>query len=239
MTPPNGTRGQDHYAQLRRGTWFGALPPSLARALFESGRAEEYGAGETIYAEELPAQGLFALVEGAVHFEKMDRSGHRVLLHVGAPGFWFGEIAAGGGLRTMVAARAYTGVRVWRVPILVVSRILNSEPELFSALSSLMAARFAALIETVCAMRRPSAVAQIAGRLALMDENCKEGDCAVRVSVLQMTQNDLADMTGHARQTVNAAVKRLEEEGLINVGHRQIEILDPKTLGAYFIGDKQ
>jgi CRP-like cAMP-binding protein len=54
-----------------------------------------------------------------------------------------------------------------------------------------------------------------------------------------MTQNDLADMTGHARQTVNAAVKRLEEEGLINVGHRQIEILDPKTLGAYFIGDKQ
>jgi CRP-like cAMP-binding protein len=139
----------------------------------------------------------------------------------------------------MVAARAYTRVRVWRVPILVVSRILNSEPELFSALSSLMAARFAALIETVCAMRRPSAVAQIAGRLALMDENCKEGDCAVRVSVLQMTQNDLADMTGHARQTVNAAVKRLEEEGLINVGHRQIEILDPKTLGAYFIGDKQ
>ena len=80
MTPPNGTRGQDHYAQLRRGTWFGALPPSLAKALFESGRAEEYGAGETIYAEESPAQGLFALVEGAVHFEKMDRSGHRVLL---------------------------------------------------------------------------------------------------------------------------------------------------------------
>jgi CRP-like cAMP-binding protein len=54
-----------------------------------------------------------------------------------------------------------------------------------------------------------------------------------------MTQNDLADMTGHARQTVNAAVKRLEEEGLINVGHRQIEILDPKALGAYFNGDKQ
>jgi CRP-like cAMP-binding protein len=235
---PNGTAGQDSYAQLRRGTWFGGLPPSLAKTLFESGRSEEYGAGETIYAEGSPAQGLFALVEGAVHFEKLDRSGHRVLLHVGPPGFWFGEIAAGGGLRTMVTARAYTRVQVWRVPIFAVSRILSSEPELFSALSTLMAARFAALIETVCAMRRPSAVAQIAGRLALMDENCKENNSAVRVSVIQMTQNDLADMTGHARQTVNAAVKRLEEEGLINVGHRQIEILDPKALGAYFIGDK-
>lgn len=238
MTNPNGTPSQDAYTQLRRGAWFGALPPSLATILFESGRAEDYGAGETIYAEESPAQGLFALIEGAVHFEKLDRSGHRVLLHVGAPGFWFGEIAAGGGLRTMVTARAYTRVHVWRVPVFMVSRILNSEPELFSALSTLMAARFAALIETVCAMRRPSAVAQIAGRLALMDENCKENDSAVRVSVIQMTQNDLADMTGHARQTVNAAVKKLEEEGLINVGHRQIEILSPAALGAYYIGEK-
>jgi CRP-like cAMP-binding protein len=138
----------------------------------------------------------------------------------------------------MVSARAYTRVQVWRVPVFAVSRILSSEPELFGALSTLMAARFAALIETVCAMRRPSAVAQIAGRLALMDESCKENNSAVRVSVIQMTQNDLADMTGHARQTVNAAVKRLEEEGLINVGHRQIEILDPKALGAYVIGEK-
>ena len=49
---------------------------------------------------------------------------------------------------------------------------------------------------------------------------------------------DLADMTGHARQTINAAVNRLENEGLIRVGHRQIEILDLKGLDAYFTGEK-
>ena len=91
-----------------------------------------------------------------------------------------------------------------------------------AALSQLMAARFSALIETVCAMRRPTALAQIAGRLALMDEKCKDCDSAVTRSVLQMSQSDLADMTGHARQTINAAVNRLEDEGLIRVGHRQM-----------------
>jgi CRP-like cAMP-binding protein len=159
-------------------------------------------------------------------------------LHVAPPGFWFGEIATGGGERTAVTARCYTRVGVWRVPVFVVSRILSSEPELFSALSQLMATRFSALIDTVCVMRRPTALAQIAGRLALMDEKCKDCDSATTISVLQMSQSDLADMTGHARQTVNAAVNRLEGEGLIRVGHRQIEIIDSTGLDAYFIGEK-
>ena len=238
MTQASDASAASIYVQLRRGTWFGSLPPSLARALLDAGRSEQYQAGEVIYPEGSPAQGLFAVLDGAVHFERLDRAGHRVLLHVAPPGFWFGEIATGGGERTMVTARCYTRVTVWRVPVFVVSRILSAEPELFSSLSQLMAARFAALIETVCAMRRPTALAQIAGRLALMDEKCKDCDSAVAVSVLQMSQADLADMTGHARQTINAAVSRLENEGLIRVGHRQIEILDSKGLDAYVTGEK-
>lgn len=226
----------DTYVQLRRGAWFGSLPPSLSKTLFESGRSENYGAGEVIYPEGSSAQGLFAVVNGAVHFEKLDRAGNRVLLHVSPPGFWFGEIATGGGQQTMVSARCFTHVTVWRVSVLAISKILNSEPELFSALSRLMAARFSALIETVCVMRRPTALAQIAGRLALMAEKCKVCDSAVSTSVIHMSQADLADMTGHARQTVNAAVKRLEDDGLIRVGHRQIEILDSKGLDPYSIG---
>ena len=137
----------------------------------------------------------------------------------------------------MVTARCYT--RVMCGAFRFSSYREFSVPNLnFQLSQSLMAARFAALIETVCAMRRPTALAQIAGRLALMDEKCKDCDSAVAVSVLQMSQADLADMTGHARQTINAAVSRLENEGLIRVGHRQIEILDSKGLDAYVTGEK-
>ena len=66
---------------------------------------------EVIYPEGSPAQGLFAVLDGAVHFEKLDRAGHRVLLHVAPPGFWFGEIATGGGATTMVTARRYRHAR--------------------------------------------------------------------------------------------------------------------------------
>lgn len=108
---------QEVYSQLRRGGWFGEMPPSLAKTLFEAGRIEEYGTGETIYSEGMSAQGLFAIVSGAVHLEKADEAGDRVLLHVASPGFWFGEIAVGGGMRTMVTATAYTQTQIWRVPV--------------------------------------------------------------------------------------------------------------------------
>lgn len=231
------TRHHEIYTQLRRGTWFGSLAPSLAESLFGFGRLETYDAGESIYPEDCPAQGLFGLVEGAVHFEKGDHGGQRLLLHVASPGYWFGEIAATGAVHTMVSARAFVPTRTWRVPIHAVSHILSSEPEFFGSLSALMAGRFASLIEIVCMMRKPSVLAQVAGRLAILDRNSKECDGAVEVSVLRMTQSDLADMTGHVRQTVNSAIKQLEQEGLIKVGHRQIEILDPVALAAYSIGD--
>ncbi|MEQ1715732.1 MAG: Crp/Fnr family transcriptional regulator [Hyphomicrobium sp.] len=224
------------YSQLRRGAWFGNLAPSIAEMLFDSGRLESYDAGDGIYPEDAPTQGLFGIVEGAVHFERGDHGGQRLLLHVACPGYWFGEIAATGAIRTMVSARAFVPTQIWRVPVHAVSNVLTTEPELFGSLSTLMAGRFAALIEIVCMMHKHSALAQVAGRLAILDRNCKESDSAVAVSVLRMTQSDLADMTGHVRQTFNTAIKQLENEGLIKVGHRQIEVLKPAALAACSIG---
>lgn len=220
------------FAQLRRGRWFGTLPEPLAHALYSAAELAEYAPG-TVYASDAPAQGLFALVEGTVHFDKIDQSGRRVLLHVAPPGYWFGEIASTSRARTAVNVHAFSPITVLRISPESVSDLLRVHPGLAGALSVLMAERFAALIELVCAMRRPTALAQIAGRLAVIAQHCKDSDSAIDFVVLQMTQGDLADMTGHARQTVNPAVKRLEQEGIIEIAHRQITIRDTHGLEAF------
>jgi len=51
--------------------------------------------------------------------------------------------------------------------------------------------------------------------------------------VASQTQTDLADMTGPRRQTVNSAIKRLKQEGIIEVAHRQITILNGEALEAF------
>ncbi len=220
------------FAQLRRGRWFGTLPEPLAHALFSAAELVEYAPG-TVYTSDAAAQGLFALIDGTVHFDKTDQSGRRVLLHVAPPGYWFGEIASTSRARTAVNVHAFSPISVLRISPEIVSDLLRVHTALAGALSVLMAERFAALIELVCAMRRPTALAQIAGRLAVIAQHCKDSDSAIDCLVLQMTQGDLADMTGHARQTVNPAIKRLEQDGIIEIAHRQITIRDTHGLEAF------
>lgn len=221
------------YEVLRRGKWFGRLPPSQAKALFDAGRMETYEAGESLYREAYDAPGLFGLLDGAVHFDRFDMSGQRILLNIAGPGYWFGDIATAAERHTIVNATAFGPVRAWRVPPTSANQVMDHSPELLAAFHELVAARFDGVIELVCALRRSSVLARVAGRLALLDRICKEGDSDVDISVIHMTQNDLADMIGHVRQTVNTTVKRLERDKLIRIGNRQITILDPTRLEQY------
>jgi CRP-like cAMP-binding protein len=201
--------------------------------MFDAGRLMTYQAEDTIYLENSPAQGLFGLVEGAVRLERASHAGKPVLLHIAPPGFWFGEVATAGGQRTMITARAFGSVKAWHIPISAVWGALKREPDLFGHFCSLMAGRFAALAGLVSTGNAGNALLLIAARLVAMDQDLRANDSAVDVSVLHMRQDDLADMTGYTRQTVNAAIKRLEREGLIEIGHRQLVILDSEGLASF------
>jgi DNA-binding transcriptional regulator LsrR (DeoR family) len=50
--------------------------------------------------------------------------------------------------------------------------------------------------------------------------------------VLELTQTDIAALTGLSRQTVNAELHRLEERGLVELAFRQIRIADVERLRA-------
>lgn len=222
-----------HFRKLRRGTWFGSLSEPVALALFEAGSIVEYRPGEVIYLEDGTPQGFFATLDGAAHIETVDRAGRRVLLYAACPGTWFGEIAAAPRQHMFVTIRAFRRTTVWRVPVFVLKKMLHEEPELVEGVALLNTLCRRALVEMVCMAHRPGTLSQVAGRLALIDRLYKENDVDTQLSVVHMTQSDLADMTGHSRQTINGVISQLEKEQLIRVGHRRIEILDPDGLDAF------
>jgi CRP-like cAMP-binding protein len=47
---------------------------------------------------------------------------------------------------------------------------------------------------------------------------------------LALSQDELAQLTGLSRQTVNRLLKELEEAGLVELGSRTIRVLDPSRL---------
>jgi CRP/FNR family transcriptional regulator, cyclic AMP receptor protein len=221
------------FQQFLRGQWFSSLPISLSRALFESGRLAEYRPGQSLFTEGGPSQGLFGVIQGAVHFETIDHCGRRVLFHVAGPGYWCGGISVGSHSPMPMSARAFARTRVLHIPAFKVSAILAHSPEGYRVFCALIERRLSTLVNSVAGMRRPTAIAQVATRLIALDLSAKENDHSIRKAVLHMTQSDLADMTGHSRQTINAIVARFQENGFIEVSRRQIVIVDAQALEKY------
>jgi CRP/FNR family transcriptional regulator, cyclic AMP receptor protein len=228
-------KNHQYFQQLRNGVWFGNLPHDVAYALFVAGSSVEYPAGQLVYLEDSPNQGLFGIIEGTVHFETVDDSGRRILLNVAGPGHWFGDVAGPPENRTMISAHAFQRVRVWKVPVYALRRLLREMPELCKAYEQLTAMRISTLLERICVMHRPGALVQVAGCLALLHRTLKENAPASHSTFIFMTQSDLADMTGLSRQTINGIIGQLEDEGLITVQHRKIEIQNSEALDDYYL----
>jgi CRP/FNR family transcriptional regulator, cyclic AMP receptor protein len=224
------SRFREYFHILRRGVWFGRLPEATADALFSVGTIAEYNPNEMIYSEDVQLPGLLALIEGAVHFEAFDRSGRRILVCSASPGTWFGDITGEPNPYASLTARTFHRASIWHAPASTLRRMLREDPSLAEGLNDLNAGHTRRLIEMMLVTQRPTALAQVAGRLALIDRFHKENDCNLKRAVVHMNQADLADMTGRSRQTVNVIVSQLEKEQLIRIGHRRIEILDPEGL---------
>jgi CRP/FNR family cyclic AMP-dependent transcriptional regulator len=224
------SREPEYFATLRRGTWFASLPESIARVLFDAGSVSEYASGQVISSENGRPDGLSAVLDGTVHIETVDPAGRRVLLHTAPTGSWFGDVTMSHGLHTLLMVRAFRPTYLWRIPVFGLKRVMQNEPNLVDGLATLRTLWRRVLIEMLCIARRPGTLSQVAGRLALIDRLYKQCDMAAQMSVIHMTQSDLADMTGHSRQTINAVVSQLEKERLIRVGHRRIEILESERL---------
>jgi CRP/FNR family transcriptional regulator, cyclic AMP receptor protein len=233
--PIHDWKNQQYFRQLRSGIWFSSLPLPAAHALFIAGTSVEYPAGQLVYLEDSPNKGLFGIIEGTVHFETVDDSGRRILLNVAGPGYWFGDVAGPPEGRTMISAHAFQRVRVWRIPVFALRRLLREIPDLCKAYEQLTAMRISTLLERICVMHRPGALVQVAGCLALLHRTLKENAPASHSSFIYMTQSDLADMTGLSRQTINGIIGQLEQEGLIKVQHRKIEIQNSEALDEYYL----
>lgn len=229
------TEFQDYgyFLKLRRGAWFGKLAESLALSLFSIGYVAEYRANDIVYSDDQPRGALMAVLEGTVHGETFDRTGRRVLVCTGPAGTWFGGIAERPLGDISLTIQAFQPARVWHAPSSALKRLLREKPELVDSLVELEARRVNTLIEMVCVAQRPTATARIAGSLALISRIYRDSDVYTETPVIHLTQADLADMTGHSRQTINAVIAQLQKDQLIKVGHRRIEILDAGRLDAF------
>jgi CRP/FNR family cyclic AMP-dependent transcriptional regulator len=224
-------RNAKHFgALLRAGRWFGNLPDEFQRQLLGAGVVKDLRKGEWLFSRgDLPG-GLFAVLDGGIRITGgTDANGgagaREVLLALVEPPMWFGEIAVFDGLPRTHDAVAAEKSAVLHVPAQALDRILEGEPRYWRELGLLVASK---LRLTFLAME-DSAVLPIADRLArrLLMSVERYGEWHDRTSrVVDLRQQELATMLSTSRQTVNQLLKELEDQGILRLSYRHIEILD-------------
>jgi CRP-like cAMP-binding protein len=213
-----------HIALLKKGQWFGSLPPAMQQSILQRAVVRSYAAGEFLIREGEPGRGMFALLHGRTRHVRWIGDGEEVLMHVGEPGVWFGEYPLLSGQPSVGSVIADTDSRALFLPAKECERIIEAEPRYLRPFAALLAERFAFVYRYLAQARGLPPEEFLHARLKGVVAMQRLDQPSSGPAVVTLSQTALANMVGVSRQTLNVLLRRLEARGLIEVGYRKIRV---------------
>lgn len=194
--------------------------PGLSNRLVQMGTARKFSEGDVILDENMRIRAIPVVTKGSVRVIRRDEDGRELLLY----NIRSGEsciMSLLGGLHndtSKVVAVAEEDTDVLFIPIDQVSALIRENPEWLNYIFRLYHKRFEELLEVVNAV----AFKKVDERL--LDFIKKK--CAMTNSrTLLVTHDQLAHELGTARVVVSRLLKRMEEEGIVNLGRNKITLV--------------
>ena len=216
---------------LMQAPLFAALDPEAAAALRSSLIERVVSKGEVLFSEGEPGDRLYVILEGKVKLGRTSSDGRESLLLILGPGEMFGELSFfDPGPRTSTAT-ALTDAVVLGLGNEQLRPWLQGRPEVGPALLQALARRLRRQNEAMSDL----VFSDVPGRVAkaLMDLGEKFGEVTPEGLLVthDMTQEELAQLVGASRETVNKALADFAQRGWIRLESRQVLILDIERLG--------
>lgn len=210
---------------------FAALDVEGAAALRASLVERNVVKGEVLFAEGEPGDRMYVIVEGKVKLGQTSVDGRESLLAVLGPAEMFGELSLfDPGTRTSTAT-ALTDAIVLGLGNDQLRPWLAGRPEVAAALLQALARRLRRTNEAMADL----VFSDVPGRVAkaLMELGEKFGTITPDGLMVthDMTQEELAQLVGASRETVNKALADFAQRGWIRLESRQVLILDVERLG--------
>ncbi|MEN9923539.1 MAG: hypothetical protein RIS09_1053 [Actinomycetota bacterium] len=209
---------------------FAALDAEAADSLKASMKEYRARRGDVIFVEGEPGDTLFVIAEGKVTLGHSAKDGRESLLAVLGPGEMFGELSVFDPGNRTATATALTDVSVMGLSREVLRNWLIARPEvslkLFQALAQRLRRTEGAMADLV--------FSDVPGRIAkaileLSDKFGVTNDEGLFVPH-DLTQEELAQLVGASRETVNKALAEFASRGWLKVEQRSVTILDLERL---------
>ena len=215
---------------LARAGMFQGVEPSAVSALTKQLQPVDFPRGHTVFAEGEPGDRLYIIISGKVKIGRRSPDGRENLLTIMGPSDMFGELSIfDPGPRTS-SATTITEVRAVSMDRDALRAWIADRPEIAEQLLRVLARRLrrtnnnlADLIFTDVPGRVAKQLLQLAQRFGT-----QEGG-ALRVTH-DLTQEEIAQLVGASRETVNKALADFAHRGWIRLEGKSVLISDSEHL---------
>ena len=230
LRPPRPPARAEIDRILQRSPWFSRQSKALQSAFVAHGQTVRAEPESWIYDVGEEARGLYGVLTGSVRVLVQTEHVAPSLVAIVGPGAIFGYSGRFVGGRRLVTTIARERSTLFYLPESALEQIARQVPDLWFHLAELSSDQLVVALHThVIAAHRPP-VARVALHLAQW-----AGDETPPVS-MKVRQDELAELAGLSRKTVNAILHDLADAGLIRPGYGRIDILDPKGLRSLLSG---
>lgn len=217
---------------LRSSPLFGGMDGASARSLIAMMTRMELHKGDVIFNEGDDGHALYVIVKGKVKMARTARDGRENLLGLLGVGDMLGELSVFDPGPRLSRAHAVEDSVIYELPKDVLDAWLDDHLEMSRHLMRALAQRIRRISNTMADLvfsdvpgRVAKAILDLGHRFGRMER----GHVTVRHG---LTQEELAQLVGASRETVNKALADFASRGWIDVHIGAVEVYEPERLRA-------
>jgi CRP-like cAMP-binding protein len=206
-----------------------SLPDDDARHLLKASRVNNYARRETLVREGDMSDTFHILLDGRVAVRVTRSSGETAIVNILGPDEHFGEVSllTDRGPQRTASIIALEPVRTLSIPATVFHELRDRNPRLERLVTQLLARRVDELSAQLVEAMYDPLDRRVVRRLAAL--TVTYGGSAERVTI-PLTQDELAELVGGTRPSVNQVLRRLVQDGVVEVSRGRITVVDVGAL---------
>jgi CRP/FNR family transcriptional regulator, cyclic AMP receptor protein len=188
-------------------------------------RRRRFGRGEALFREGEPGESLHLLAEGTVAVNVATPMGDVATLDVIAAGQAFGEqaLVAEHSIRSATAV-ALEPVQTLELTRNAFERVLAEHSGVLQLLVEVLDARLRATSQNLLDALYLPVETRVYRRLARL------GDIYASREAIPLTQDELAQMVGTTRQSLNRVLRKAQDDGIVILARGRVRVIDAEAV---------
>ena len=206
--------------------YFDDLPDATASDLAKEWSARAYGPREFVIVEGDSALGFYFVRKGKARIFRTGADGREQSFRIASAGDTFGEVPVLDRSPNPATVETLEPSEVVLIPTESLLRAVRTTPGVALPLLVHFARRLRSFTELVEQISLQTVEARLARYLYQLAR--EEGEARGNSIVVprEITQHDLASLVGSVREVVSRTLKSMEDDGIVTVHRREIEIHD-------------